>query len=69
MNFKERLVHEYKDLIQKRTLLEKYLGLYDEEKPVIEKEEESLLYNQLEAMNRYEEILFARIRNMLRSDR
>lgn len=66
MNYKERLIIEYKEIIQKRTLLEKYLGFGDEEKIVLDKDEEALLYNQLEAMNRYEEILFARIRLMLK---
>ena len=51
MEYKKRLLMEYRDLVEKRVLLEHSNHLPDDK----------LLQEQLEAMFRYEEILFERI--------
>lgn len=51
MDYKNRLLIEYRDLVEKRALLEHSNHL----------PEDKLLQEQLEAMFRYEEILFERI--------
>lgn len=61
--YKYRLLYEFKDTIEKRIKLEKYLR-GTSNKPVNEKEKENieLLTKQLEILNNYEEIIFNRLR-------
>lgn len=64
MDYKKRLVLEYKELVEKREILERTLNS-DEPTPCDE-EAIRLLRDQLEAMLRYEEILFIRITAMMK---
>ena len=66
MNYIERLVGEYKELIEKRVLLEKALGKGELEPMIMDREENELLSKQLDIMFQYEEILFVRICKMLK---
>lgn len=66
MNYIERLVGEYKELIEKRVLLEKALGKGELEPMVMDREENELLSKQLDIMFQYEEILFVRICKMMK---
>lgn len=68
--YKYRLVFEYKELIEKRVKLEKYIDRYrnvEFDNPKLEKNFE-LLKQQLDAMLRYEEIISMRIRLELTTD-
>lgn len=64
MDYKERLVLEYKGLVEKRELLERTLN--SDEPKAMDEETLKLLREQLEAMLRYEEILFIRITSMMK---
>ena len=64
MDYKERLVLEYKGLVEKRELLERALN--SDEPKAMDEETLKLLREQLEAMLRYEEILFIRITSMMK---
>ena len=64
-DFRIRLVNEYKELIEKRVRLDKYIYDSDNEVGDIDAKERQLLQEQLEAMFRYEEILYTRIIRML----
>lgn len=66
MNYIERLVGEYKELIEKRVLLEKALGKGELEPMIMDREENELLSKQLDIMFQYEEILFVRICKMMK---
>lgn len=64
MDYKERLVLEYKGLVEKRELLERALN--SDEPKVMDEQTLKLLREQLEVMLRYEEILFIRITSMMK---
>jgi len=64
MDYKERLVLEFKDLVEKRDRLERMLK--SDEPRIMDEETVKLLRDQLEAMQRYEEILFIRIISMMK---
>ena len=64
MNYKQRLIIEYRDIIEKRSLLEKMVNA-DEPKPM-DSEEFDLLKKQLDYMLSYEGILFQRILLMMK---
>lgn len=61
--YKYRLLFEFKDTIEKRVKLEKYLS-ETSNKTMNEKEKENrdLLNKQFQILNNYEEILFTRLR-------
>ena len=61
--YKYRLLFEYKDTIEKRVKLEKYIK-ENEEKPGTEKQVKNmqLLKQQVEVLYRYEEIIYTRLR-------
>ena len=64
--YRIRVVQEYRDMIEKRVKLEKYLGTH---RNAVQTESQAkhieLLDKQLQAMTEYEEILYMRIRLML----
>lgn len=64
--YKIRVVQEYRDIIEKRVKLEKYLVTH---RNAVQTETQAnhieLLDKQLQVMNEYEEILYMRIRFML----
>lgn len=57
MNFEERLIGEFRDVVERRALLGKYL---EQEEPVDHTELE-LMKQQYEAMSMYEESLYGRL--------
>lgn len=61
--YKYRLLFEYRDTIEKRVKLEKYIK-ENEEKPGTEKQVKNmqLLKQQVEVLYRYEEIIYTRLR-------
>ena len=61
--YKYRLLFEYKDTIEKRVKLAKYIK-ENEEKPGTEKQVKNmqLLKQQVEVLYRYEEIIYTRLR-------
>lgn len=61
--YKYRLLFEYRDTIEKRVKLEKYIK-ENEEKSGTEKQVKNmqLLKQQIEVLYRYEEIIYARLR-------
>lgn len=64
MDYKERLIVEFRELVQRRTLLGKQLEI---EEPVDHTESE-LLKQQYEGMTMYEEALFGRLLKEVRRD-
>ena len=59
MDYKSRLVIEFKQIVEKREVLERTLN--SDEPKSFDEEIVKLLREQLEAMMKYEEILFIRI--------
>ena len=61
--YKYRLLFEYRDTVEKRVKLEKYIK-ENEEKPGTEKQVKNmqLLKQQVEVLYRYEEIIYTRLR-------
>lgn len=59
--YQERVIKEQKELTEKITILENFLGDYDK-RMILSKAEYSLLCNQLEAMTQYNNILLERIK-------
>ena len=62
--YQARLLVEFKQLVERRTILEKTVN--SEYCTSIESEQKELLAKQLEAMLQYEEILFARIVKLMK---
>lgn len=62
MDYKERLLIEYRDLVKRKELLGRSLESNVE---IDSKEMTDLLHRQLEVMDAYEQILFQRIMMML----
>lgn len=63
-NYKQRLLVEFRDLVGRRTLLERHIA----EQKETTKDEQEILQRQLNAMMSYEEILFVRISKLMGVD-